>query len=178
VGAAKISEEGIMYANKTVAVDACGLQCPGPIMRLKEEVDNLDYDTRLEITASDAGFYNDVVSWCNVTGNELVSRSKKDGVITALIEKKNKSKEGFTQTKSADNKTMVVFSDDMDKALASFVIANGAASMGKKVTMFFTFWGLNIIKEKKKPSVAKDFMGKMFSMMMPGHSKKLTLSKI
>jgi len=172
------SGDGIIYDTKVIEVDACGLQCPGPIMRLKEEVDNLDYDSRLEIKASDAGFYNDVASWCNVTGNELVSRSKKDGVITALIEKKNKSKEGFTQTQSGDNKTMVVFSDDMDKALASFVIANGAASMGKKVTMFFTFWGLNVIKAPKKPSVKKDFMGKMFSMMMPAHSKKLSLSKM
>lgn len=178
IAAAKVSEEAIMYDNKTIEVDACGLQCPGPIMRLKEEVDNLDYDSRLEITASDAGFYNDVASWCNVTGNELVSRSKKDGIITAVIERKNVSKEGFTQTQSGDNKTMVVFSDDMDKALASFVIANGAAAMGKKVTMFFTFWGLNVIKSPEKPSVAKDFMGKMFSMMMPAHSKKLSLSQM
>lgn len=175
---ADVSEETIMYDNKVVVVDACGLQCPGPIMRLKTEIDELAFGGRLEIKASDAGFYNDVASWCKVTGNELVNRSKGDGIITAVIEKKNVSKEGFTQTQSGDNKTMVVFSDDMDKALASFVIANGAAAMGKKVTMFFTFWGLNIIKEKRKPSIAKDFMGKMFSWMMPSHSGKLTLSKM
>lgn len=62
--------------------------------------------------------------------------------------------------------------------MASFVIANGAASTGKKVTMFFTFWGLNVIKKTNKPAVKKDFMGKMFSMMMPSDSKKLKLSKM
>ena len=58
------------------------------------------------------------------------------------------------------------------------ILANGAASTGKKVTMFFTFWGLNVIKKTNKPAVKKDFMGKMFSMMMPSDSKKLKLSKM
>ena len=66
----------------------------------------------------------------------------------------------------------------MDRALASFVIANGAASMGRKVTMFFTFWGLNIVKRENPPAVSKDFMGKMFGMMLPSSSKKLKLSKM
>jgi len=73
---------------------------------------------------------------------------------------------------------MVVFSDDMDKALASFVIANGAAASGKKVTLFFTFWGLSIIKKRERVSVKKDFMGKMFGFMLPNHSGKLGLSKM
>ena len=176
--ATQVTQDSILYDNKIVEVDACGLQCPGPIMRLKQEMDLLDFGARMEIKASDAGFYNDVSSWCKVTGHELVSRAKKDGIISAIIEKKNSSKEGFTQLQKGDNKTLVVFSDDFDKALASFVIANGAAAMGKKVTMFFTFWGLNVIKRKDKPSVAKDFMGKMFSFMMPSHPGKLKLSKM
>ena len=45
---------------------------------------------------------------------------------------------------------MIVFSGDLDKAIASFIIANGAAAMGRKVTMFFTFWGLNIIRRPEK----------------------------
>lgn len=73
---------------------------------------------------------------------------------------------------------MIVFSDDLDKALASFVLANGALAAGKKVTMFFTFWGLNIIKKRQKPAVSKDFFGKMFGMMLPSHSGKLSLSKL
>lgn len=77
-----------------------------------------------------------------------------------------------------NNKTMVVFSDDFDKAIASLIIANGAASMGRKVTMFYTFWGLNIIKKHEKINAPKDFMGKMFSMMLPRGTKKLKLSQM
>nr|WP_279380128.1 DsrE/DsrF/DrsH-like family protein [Sporosalibacterium faouarense] len=77
-----------------------------------------------------------------------------------------------------DDKTMVVFSGDLDKAIASFIIANGAASMGKEVTMFFTFWGLNILRKPEKVKVKKSFMDKMFGMMMPRGSKKLQLSNM
>ena len=73
---------------------------------------------------------------------------------------------------------MVVFSGDLDKAIASFIIANGAATMGKKVTMFFTFWGLNVIKKREKPAVSKDIFGKMFGWMLPANSEKLKLSKM
>jgi peroxiredoxin family protein len=66
----------------------------------------------------------------------------------------------------------------MDKALASLVIANGAAGAGKKVTVFFTFWGLNIIKKVKKPKVRKDFMGFMFGLMLPSSLHRLSLSKL
>lgn len=79
---------------------------------------------------------------------------------------------------SADGKTIIVFSDDLDKVLASFVLANGAAATGGKVSMFFTFWGLNAIKKDCKPKVKKDFFGKMFGMMLPSSSQKLGLSKM
>lgn len=71
-----------------------------------------------------------------------------------------------------------MFSDDLDKALATFVLANGAAATGQKVTIFFTFWGLNVIKKLHKPNVEKDIFGKMFSMMLPSSSNKLRLSKM
>jgi peroxiredoxin family protein len=73
---------------------------------------------------------------------------------------------------------MVVFSGDLDKTIASFIIASGAAAMGKKVTMFFTFWGLNVLRRKDAPPVEKDFMGKMFGMMMPKGVDQLPLSKM
>nr|WP_281282723.1 DsrE/DsrF/DrsH-like family protein [Thermosediminibacter litoriperuensis] len=73
---------------------------------------------------------------------------------------------------------MVVFSGDLDKAIAAFIIANGAASMGKPVTMFFTFWGLNILRRDQYVPVKKGFMDRMFGMMMPRGSKKLPLSRM
>ena len=72
----------------------------------------------------------------------------------------------------------ILFSDDLDKVLATFVLANGAAATGKKVTIFFTFWGLNAIKRLDKPAVKKDIWGKMFGMMLPSSSLKLRLSKM
>ena len=162
---------------KTIAVDACGLQCPGPILKLKDTIDVMADGEQMEVTATDPGFYGDVESWCKVTGNKLITRKNNAGEIRAVIEKSKKEAPAETQSPS-DHKTLVVFSDDLDKALASFVIANGAASMGKQVTMFFTFWGLNVIKNANKPKIKKDVMGNMFSKMMPGHAGELRLSNM
>lgn len=75
-------------------------------------------------------------------------------------------------------KTMIVFSGDLDKAMAAFIIANGAASMGDDVTMFFTFWGLNILRRAQKVRVQKSMIEKMFGWMMPRGPEKLKLSKM
>lgn len=78
-----------------------------------------------------------------------------------------------------NNTTMVVFSGDLDKAIASFIIATGAAAMGGKVTMFFTFWGLNILRKENYTSPnKKEFMEKMFGKMMPQGPEKLGISKM
>ncbi len=164
-------------SQKTVQIDACGLQCPGPVMQLKKHYAEINTGDRLLITATDQGFGKDVGAWCNMTGAQLVSVENKSGIIHATIEKAE-PKSSCKMVNGADNKTLIVFSDDLDKALASFVIANGAASTGKKVTMFFTFWGLNVIKKRQKPAVSKDIFGKMFGWMLPAHSGKLKLSKM
>ena len=159
-------------------VDACGLMCPGPVMQLKKNYEALKIGEHLQITATDQAFGKDVTSWCKMTGAELVALENKNGVVAATIRKQEKTASCEISRNNADNKTLIVFSDDLDKALASFVIANGAASTGKKVTMFFTFWGLNVIKKQHKPTVTKDIFGKMFGWMLPTHSGKLKLSKM
>lgn len=159
-------------------VDACGLMCPGPVMQLKKNYETLKAGAQLQITATDQAFGKDVASWCKITGAELIALENKNGVVAATIRKQEKTTPCNTPRNNAENKTLIVFSDDLDKALASFVIANGAASTGKKVTMFFTFWGLNVIKKQHKPTVSKDIFGKMFNWMLPAHSGKLKLSKI
>ena len=159
-------------------VDACGLMCPGPVMLLKKNYKALKIGEQLQITATDQAFGKDVTSWCKMTGAELVALENKNGVVAATIRKQEKTASCEISRNNADNKTLIVFSDDLDKALASFVIANGAASTGKKVTMFFTFWGLNVIKKQHKPTVTKDIFGKMFGWMLPTHSGKLKLSKM
>ena len=163
----------------TLEVDACGLMCPGPVMQLKKSYEGLKPGEQLCITATDQAFGRDVASWCRMTGAELLSLDTSNGKVKALIRKQvSEGTPCRPAQRVADNKTIVVFSDDLDKALASFVIANGAASTGKKVTMFFTFWGLNIIKKRQKPVVEKDLFGRMFSWMLPAHSGELRLSKM
>lgn len=169
-----------------VTIDACGLQCPGPILRLKTTFDNLNPGQIVEVKATDPGFKKDVSAWVNLTKNTLISLTESSGIITAKIQKGMASvnpsvSQSLAKNQSISNlndSTIIVFSDDMDKALASFVLALGAASTGRKVTMFFTFWGLSVIKKRKKSKVKKDFMGKMFSLMLPKHSGKLHLSKL
>jgi len=158
-------------------IDACGLQCPGPVLKLKQSIDEVAVGETIRIKASDVGFYKDVEAWTNVTGNELIERTQQGGEITAIIRKVDSGAKTVTP-KGGNHVTLICFSDDLDKALATFVIANGAAAMGKKVSIFFTFWGLNVIKRHEKPAVKKDLFGKMFGFMLPSSSKKLGLSKM
>ncbi|MEG1580680.1 MAG: FAD-dependent oxidoreductase, partial [Bacteroidaceae bacterium] len=140
---------------KMIEVDACGLMCPGPILKLKNTYTEMAVGEMLCIKATDQAFGNDVSSWCRVVGAELVSNESKAGVIKAVVRKTatiSTSSEEDVATccscstspapkvvKEIPGASLIVFSDDLDKALASFVLANGAAAMGKKVTMFFTF---------------------------------------
>jgi len=64
------------------------------------------------------------------------------------------------------------------RAMAAFIIANGAAAMGSQVTLFFTFWGLNILRKPEPVKVKKTLIERMFGWMMPRGAKKLTLSKM
>ena len=107
----------------------------------------------------------------------MIRREKGDNLIRVWI-KKGSDTSAIPSDNHNDGKTIIVFSGDLDKAIASFIIANGAASMGKKVTMFFTFWGLNVLRRPEKVHVKKNFVEKMFGRMMPQGSKKLSLSKM
>ncbi|NCC10440.1 MAG: pyridine nucleotide-disulfide oxidoreductase [Bacteroidia bacterium] len=165
-------------ASQTIEIDACGLQCPGPILKIKKSMDTLTVGERLKITATDPGFPRDAAAWCHSTGNRFVTNETVQGKFTVVIEKSDPKACNLVTTCEGKGKTFIMFSDDLDKALATFVLANGAAATGQKVTIFFTFWGLNVIKKAKKPKVKKDLFGSLFGMMLPAHSKKLKLSKM
>jgi len=78
-----------------------------------------------------------------------------------------------------DNKlSMIVFSGDLDKVLASFVIATGAVAMGMDVVMFFTFWGTAVLRDQNKSVGGKDIMGKMFGAMLPKGTGAVKLSNM
>ena len=160
-------------------IDACGLSFPGPIMKLKEGMDRLSPGQRMEITATDPGFARDAEAWCRSTGNRFASASATGGKHRITVERGNpEAHRDNSEEPQRRGKTFVLFSDDLDKALATFVLANGAAATGEKVTIFFTFWGLNAIKKSAKPKVEKDFFGRMFSRMLPSDSRQLRLSKM
>lgn len=167
------------FDHTIVRLDACGLQCPGPILKLKQAMDNLATGETLEVSATDAGFPRDAESWCKTTGNMFVGKHSEGGRHIVQIKKCDaNAQDSPTVTSNDKNKTLILFSDDLDKTLATFVLANGAAATGKKVSIFFTFWGLNAIKKQHKPKVEKDIWGKMFGWMLPSNSTKLSLSKM
>ena len=79
---------------------------------------------------------------------------------------------------SEDKKTIIVFSGDLDKAMAAMIIARGAAAMGNEVTLFFTFWGLNLLRKPEPVSVKKNILEAMFGWMMPRGAARAGLSKL
>ncbi len=177
-----VSDTGHTEAqNAPVAVmriDCSGLQCPGPIMKVFETMKNLQDGQVMEVIATDVGFTRDIGAWCRRTGNTLLSVGPREGEYVALV-KKGAGERAFTPAApAAEGKTIIVFSGDLDKVLASFIIANGAAAMGRPVTMFFTFWGLNVLRRPDRQKVNKTLVESMFGFMMPRGAGRLHLSKM
>lgn len=187
---AQIASAAEPVIQATAELDACGLCCPGPLIQLKRKMDELNDGEILHVKATDAGFYEDVQAWVKMSGNQIRQVSKNpNGTVEAYVEKGDPAigeasvsvpAQASTSptSASAEGSSMIVFSGDLDKAIASFIIANGAAASGKKVTMFFTFWGLNVIRKPEKVAVSKNMIGRMFGAMMPRGSKKLSLSRM
>lgn len=162
---------------KTINIDACGLQCPGPIVKLGEALKDANVGDTIEITTTDPAFASDIEGFCRRTGHVFGGMVNSRGISTANITKTD-TDDSPKACQTGNGKNFIVFSGDLDKAIASFIMANAAAAMGRKVSMFFTFWGLNILRKPEKISVKKDRLSKMFASMMPRGSKKLGLSKM
>jgi len=154
-------------------VNACGLQCPGPILQLKNAIDEVKEGEAVSITATDPGFVADAPAWCNTTGHELISMEPAGkGAYRAVVVKRG------GQSSGKHSMVNVVFSNDFDKAMAAFIIANGAAAAGYQVTLFFTFWGINILRKSGPFTAKKNLIEKMFGLMMPKGPDRLSLSKM
>ncbi|MEA4942669.1 MAG: FAD-dependent oxidoreductase [Oscillibacter sp.] len=174
---------------ETIRLDCSGMQCPGPIMKVFESMKSMGDGQLLEVAASDPGFVRDIAAWCRRTGNTLVSNDRRGTDYVALVRKgltepaakraaDVQANAGTQVIDTPQGKTVIVFSGDLDKVLASFIIANGAAAMGRPVTMFFTFWGLTVLRKAEKQPVKKTFMESMFGTMLPRGSGKLRLSRM
>ncbi len=171
-----VNQEEQQPEDNPVLIDAKGLKCPGPIVKVADYLRDKPVGKKILVEATEDAFASDIRVWCERTGNRLDDLTIENGIIKAAITRADKKAE--TAIKEQNDKTFVVFSGDLDKTIAAFIIANGAAAMGRKVTMFFTFWGLNILRRPEKVRVAKSFMEKMFGMMMPRGTTKLGLSRM
>ncbi len=194
----KYNENKIPYKIETndkaeIILDTCGTQCPGPILKVKNVIQEMKEGETLLVKSNDSSFENDIKAWTQKTGNILLNTIKKKGITSAFI-KKGKKNDGFfsknnfntfennsspSTTFLEKKSTLVIFSGDFDKIFASLIIANGSLAMGNKVSMFFTFWGLNALKkENYKTKHKKNLLEKMFNFMLPKGPKKLPVSKM
>ncbi len=181
--------EGTSGASKEL--DVRGRQCPGPIVAICETLAAMREGDLLRIRATDPGFAADVPAWCRQTGNELVEVRPENGHYIATIRKHDGPSStaaagalsparcsNSASSQATKDKTIVVFSSDLDRVMAAFIIANGAASMRQKVTLFFTFWGLNVLRKDAPQAQGKPLMDRLFGWMMPRGPRRLSLSKM
>lgn len=167
-------------AMTTAELDCCGLQCPGPIRKVTDAMEGLSEGDELTVSATDPGFTTDIPAWCRARGHELVSVDMMGGRIEARIRKGSavSTVAASSRRSGPGKKTIVVFSGELDKVMAAFVIANGALSMGDEVAMFFTFWGLNSLRKNQPQAAGKGLLDRMFGMMMPKGVGRLKLSNM
>ncbi len=166
-----------------VDLDCTGLACPGPIMKLQENIKPLAPGDEILAHVSDSGFRLDAPAWAARNGHTIVSLTPEGAGYAARIRKGGAAVSPFGQIPAAaarlkDKKSFVVFSGEMDKVLAAFIIANGAVAMGDEVSMFFTFWGLNALRRDNPPARPKSATDRMFEAMMPSGADDLKLSNL
>jgi NADPH-dependent 2,4-dienoyl-CoA reductase/sulfur reductase-like enzyme/peroxiredoxin family protein/rhodanese-related sulfurtransferase/TusA-related sulfurtransferase len=159
-------------------INACGQACPGPILQLKKAIDEINEGEAVCISATDPGFVADAPAWCHSTGHEMASMEPGEGGSYRATVVKRAAAAGGVPTSGKRAMTNVVFSDDFDKAMAAFIIANGAVAAGYEVTLFFTFWGINVLRKSGSVTVKKNIIEKMFGLMMPKGANKLSLSQM
>jgi len=167
-------------------LDVRGQCCPGPIVAVAETLNRLEAGRVLEVLSTDSGFLSDIPAWCRSTGNELLAAERRNGHVVATIRRRQSGvataqSDALVQPVAATpghNKTIVVFSADLDRVMAALIIANGAAAMGQRVTLFFTFWGLSALRREDAPPVSKPFMARMFGWMLPKGAARLPLSRM
>jgi NADPH-dependent 2,4-dienoyl-CoA reductase/sulfur reductase-like enzyme/peroxiredoxin family protein/rhodanese-related sulfurtransferase/TusA-related sulfurtransferase len=163
-------------------VDVTAMQCPGPIVRVRQELDAMAPGEVLAVTGA-LPFGNDLKAWCATSGHALLSFAPGPASFAATVRKGEPTSPACTSAPGAlqgvpQSATIVLFSNDMDKAMAAFIIATGLASLGTKVTLFFTFWGLSVLRRDPPPNVAKDLLSAMFGFMLPRGASRLALSKM
>lgn len=165
-----------------IDLDCTGLACPGPILKLTEHMKSLNVGDEILVHVADPGFATDGPAWAKRNEHQLVSIEPEGPGFRATFRKGGAG--AMTSTTTAGvitgppKTSFVVFSGDLDKLIAAFIIANGALAMGEQVSMFFTFWGLNALRRKKPPKRERNALDKVFGAMMPAGPEELKLSQM
>lgn len=164
---------------RLIELDCTGLACPGPIMKMSQAVAGLNPGDELSVTVSDPGFAHDGPAWAQANGHTVVALTPQ-GAGYHMQLRTGGGPSGTAQPANSGREGMafVVFSGDLDKVLAAFIMANGALAMGKPVRMFFTFWGLNALRKSGAEAPDKSLMDKMLTKMMPSGPDALKLSQM
>jgi len=161
---------------KTV-VDVRALQCPGPVVRIKKELDGLGEGATIKVLAA-SSFAPDLANWAQSCGHKIVKLAQKGTHLEALVRKGTPQSCTGAAVAAGNSGAMVLFSNDLDKALAALIIATGMAAAGMQVSIFFTFWGLSVLRKNPGPQVKKSLLNAMFGFMLPKGAQKLALSKM
>ena len=163
-------------AEPQTVVDVQPLQCPGPVVRIKKELDGLAEGATIKVLANPL-FAPDLANWAASCGHKVVKLVQKDTHLEAVV-RKGSPQPCTGAGGSANSGAMVLFSNDLDKALAALIIATGMAAAGMQVSIFFTFWGLSVLRKNPGPQVKKSLLNTMFGFMLPKGAQKLALSKM
>lgn len=167
-------------AQPVVAVevmDVRSLPCPGPVMKLKKKMAELPENGAVHLLAASA-FETDLLNWAGNNGVTVANLKQTGEHLEADVIKSGVTKAAETAVTRGHEVSMVLFSNDFDKAMAAMILANGLAASGAKVSIFFTFWGLSVLRKSPAPAVKKNFISRMFGFMLPGSAEKLALSKM
>ncbi len=156
-------------------LDCTGLACPGPIMRLTSTMLTLAPGDEVVAHVSDPGFGLDAPAWAKRNGHQLLDITPEGPGFQARF-RKGGVPMSTAAARIKDKKSFVVFSGELDKLLAAFIIANGAVAMGDEVSMFFTFWGLNALRREEAPKTEKTPVERAIGAMMPSGPGSLPLS--
>ena len=158
-------------------VDVRALQCPGPVVRIKKELDGLGEGATIQVLAA-SSFAPDLANWAASCGHKVVKIAQKDGHLEAVVRKGTPPPCTGAAAGAGNSGAIVLFSNDLDKALATLIIATGMAAAGMQVSIFFTFWGLSVLRKNPGPQVKKSLLSTMFGFMLPKGAQKLALSKM
>lgn len=196
-----VTEGSSVSRTEVLTLDVRSLPCPGPVVKLKAAMNGSAPGTAVHVLASPS-FEGDLIQWAKSGNFELRNLLRKEEWMEADVLKPlagdsssgngsgapygNPVGEGSSgvscrmpgRKAPAQSAAIVLFSNDYDKAMAAMILANAFAAAGMKVGVFFTFWGLSVLKKNPEPPLRKTLMGKLFGFMLPCGAEKLALSKM